>query len=85
MYECFHCCSPHSVIWDSDFSFEDCGYEGEGIVHFCHCTECGAEIEYRVPCDSGEDEDGDPDELAGDEPEDDVLPGQMSFEDLELS
>lgn len=53
-YECFHCCSPHSVVWDSDFTFEDCGYEGEGIVHFCHCSECGAEIEYRIPCDDGE-------------------------------
>ena len=24
------------------------GYEGEGIVHVCHCTNCGAEIEYRI-------------------------------------
>lgn len=46
-YECFHCCT-RSVIWDSDFSFEECGYEGEGIVHICHCTNCGAEIEYRI-------------------------------------
>lgn len=47
MYECFHCCTK-SVIWDNDFSFEDFGYEGEGIVHVCHCTNCGAEIEYRI-------------------------------------
>ena len=47
MYECFHCCTK-SVIWDSDFDFSDFGYEGEGIVHVCHCTNCGAEIEYRV-------------------------------------
>ena len=52
-YECFHCCTK-SVIWDSDFDFEDCGYEGEGIVHICHCTNCGAEIEYRIRC--GEDD-----------------------------
>lgn len=45
MYECFHCCTK-SVIWDADFDF---GYDGEGIVHVCHCTNCGAEIEYRVP------------------------------------
>ena len=50
---CFHCLSD-SVICDSDFSFEDCGYEGEGIVHICHCTNCGAEIEYRVSLDKGE-------------------------------
>lgn len=47
MYECFHCCTK-SVIWDNDFDFEDFGYEGEGIVHICHCTNCGAEIEYRI-------------------------------------
>lgn len=48
MYECFHCLAQ-SVIWDSDFSFEDLGYDGDGIVQFCHCTNCGAEIEYRIP------------------------------------
>lgn len=50
MYECFHC-GNKSVIWDSDFSFEDFGYEGEGIVHICHCTNCGAYIEYRIGTD----------------------------------
>lgn len=48
MYECFHC-GFRSVIWDSDFTFEDYGLEGEGLVHHCHCTNCGAEIEYYVP------------------------------------
>lgn len=47
MYECFHC-GERSVVWDSDFSFEDLCLEGEGIVHMCHCTNCGAEIEYRI-------------------------------------
>lgn len=32
----------------SDFDFSDFGLEGEGIVHMCHCTNCGAEIEYKV-------------------------------------
>lgn len=48
MYECFHC-GARAVIWDNDFTFEDCGYEGEGLVHFLHCTNCGAEIEYCIP------------------------------------
>ena len=48
MYECFHCLT-RSVIWDADFTFEDYGLEGEGLVHHCHCTNCGAEIEYYVP------------------------------------
>ena len=54
MYQCFHCLSD-SVIWDADFDFEDFGYEGQGVVHICHCTNCGAEIEYRVPISDDED------------------------------
>lgn len=53
MYECFHC-GEMTVVWDSDFSFEDCGYEGDGIVHFLHCANCGAEIEYAIPFNSEE-------------------------------
>lgn len=60
MYECFHCLQK-SVIWDSDFDFSDLDYEGNGIVHFCHCTNCGAEIEYRVPFNNKEDENNDKD------------------------
>ena len=53
MYECFNC-GCRSVIWDNDFMFDECGYEGYGIVHFCHCQNCGAEIEYRVPMEEDE-------------------------------
>ena len=56
MYECFHC-GNMSVIWDNDFTFEDFGYEGEGLVHICHCANCGAEIEYRVPINNEEETD----------------------------
>lgn len=55
VYECFHC-GARAVIWDSDFNFEDFGYEGEGIVHICHCENCGAEIEYRIPIGEVEEE-----------------------------
>ena len=55
MYECFHC-GTRSVIWDSDFSFEDFGYEGKGVVHVCHCCKCGAEIEYKVLIEENFDE-----------------------------
>lgn len=48
MYECFHC-GKKKVIWDSDFSFEDYGLDGEGIVHVCHCENCGARIMYEIP------------------------------------
>jgi transcription elongation factor Elf1 len=56
MYECFHC-GQRAVIWDSDFDFDDFDYEGEGIVHICHCTNCGAEIEYDIPIDGEESDD----------------------------
>lgn len=55
MYECFNCLHD-SVIWDSDFMYEEFGLEGEGIVHCCHCVHCGAEITYYVPIE-GESED----------------------------
>lgn len=53
MYECFHC-GHRTVIWDADFSFEDFAYDGDGIVHICHCSNCGAEIEYRIRLDKDE-------------------------------
>lgn len=48
MHECFHC-GHKAVIWDCDYDFSDFGYEGEGLVQVCHCSNCGAEIEYRIP------------------------------------
>lgn len=48
MYECFNCLEK-AVVWQSDYDYEDFGYEGEGIVHILTCSNCGAEIEYRVP------------------------------------
>lgn len=50
MYECFHC-GKVSVIWDSDFTFDEFGLYGDGIVHVCHCTNCGATIIYEIPID----------------------------------
>jgi hypothetical protein len=50
MYECFNC-GCKSVIWDGDFDFADYGEEGKGIIHECHCENCGARITYRVPND----------------------------------
>lgn len=53
MYQCFHC-GEISVIWDGDFDFSDYMEEGEGIIHECHCTNCGARITYRIPLDSSD-------------------------------
>ena len=56
MYECFHCLQ-RAVVWDGDFSFEDYGYEGEGIIHECHCANCGASITYMIPISESKEED----------------------------
>lgn len=50
MYQCFNC-GQDTVCWDSDFSFDDFGLEGDGIVHVMHCANCGAYITYEVPID----------------------------------
>lgn len=57
MYQCFHC-GAYAVVWGADFSFEDYGLCGEGIVHSLHCANCGAEIDYYISCEE-EDEDRD--------------------------
>lgn len=33
----------------SDFSFDDFGYGGEGIVQVLSCSNCGADIKYTIP------------------------------------
>lgn len=56
MYECFHC-GMKTVIWDGDFDSEDYGYDPGGIIHDCHCENCGAMITYLVmPKEYGEEE-----------------------------
>ena len=47
MFECFHC-GNKTLIWDSDFDAEDCGYDCPGIVQFLHCDACGALVEYKI-------------------------------------
>lgn len=59
MYECFHC-GHTTVVRDADFDFENFCYDGNGIVHCCHCTNCGAEIEYRIRLDNEEDNNASP-------------------------
>lgn len=53
---CFHC--GGELVWSCDYDFEDLEEsmyddEGneikEGIVQLLHCSECGAEVTYKVP------------------------------------
>lgn len=55
MYECFHC-GAKAVIWDADFDYEDYGIDRKGIIHTCHCRNCGAMIEYYIDTDADEEE-----------------------------
>ena len=48
MFECFNC-GKRAVIWQADFSFADYGEEGDGVIHECHCYNCGSDITYRCP------------------------------------
>lgn len=32
------------LVWDNDFSYEDYGCEGEGIVSVYHCQKCTIEM-----------------------------------------
>lgn len=44
MTMCWFCGAK--MIWGSDFSFEDYGIEGEGIVAILHCPNCNAVAEF---------------------------------------
>ena len=39
---CCYCGSQ--LIWDNDFSLEDYGVEGDGIISVHHCSNCHAEV-----------------------------------------
>ena len=53
LFECFHC-GARAVGWSSDFTYADCGYEGDGLVQFCECQNCGEQIEFDIPIDEKE-------------------------------
>ena len=53
MYECFNC-GAKAVIWGADFDPSDYGYEWKGVIHHCHCSNCGADIEYFVKFEEDE-------------------------------
>lgn len=44
---CFHCFGDR-ISLDETFTFEDLGAEGEGMVYFYTCHDCGADIEVWV-------------------------------------
>lgn len=51
---CWYC--GGRLIWGSDFNYDEVFGEGEGIVTYLHCTECGAEVQYSKRDDEEEEE-----------------------------
>ena len=37
------------MIWDSDATFEDMGYEHDGVARFYHCPNCGVNVTVYIP------------------------------------
>lgn len=52
---CSYCKAINSLVWQSDFSYDEVFGEGEGIVSFYTCNSCGAEVQYSLK-DKEEDE-----------------------------
>lgn len=46
---CWHC--KNELIWSNDFSYEDYGLEGEGIISVLHCSGCNAMVEVYLSLD----------------------------------
>ena len=51
---CWYC--GGRLRWDSDFGYDEVFCEGEGIVSYLHCTNCGATVQYSQRTDMPEDE-----------------------------
>ena len=52
---CWYCRAD--MIWQSDFTYEDYGREGEGMVTVLLCSECNASAEFSItdePAEQGE-------------------------------
>lgn len=50
---CYFCNLP--MRWESDFNYDEVWGEGEGIVSFWTCPECGGEAQYSLRDDVEED------------------------------
>jgi len=49
---CWFC--NEEMIWNSDFNYDEVHGEGEGVVSFLTCRNCGAEAEFSLRADEGE-------------------------------
>ena len=51
---CWYC--GGKLVWQNDFSYDDVYGEGEGIVTYLMCSECGARVQYEHRDDEEEEE-----------------------------
>ena len=49
-------CNQPQLIWQSDFSADEYGYDVDGIVTEYHCANCEADVTVFVPEKKEEDE-----------------------------
>lgn len=54
--DCHRC--GEELCWMNDYTFEDYGMEGNGIITVWHCLKCEADVEIYLP-DETEKEDSD--------------------------
>lgn len=53
MTNCWYC--GGELLWQSDFNYDEVYLEGEGIVTYLVCTNCGADVEFSLRTDNQED------------------------------
>ena len=53
---CWYC--GEKMIWQSDFTLEDMGRKGEGIVSILCCSKCNAVAEFSIRDEDEADEEG---------------------------
>lgn len=46
LMRCWYC--GGRLRWDSDFNYDEIFGEGDGIVSFLTCMNCGAEVQYSL-------------------------------------
>lgn len=46
---CWYC--GGKLVWQNDFDYSDVYLEGEGIVTYLTCSNCGAEVQYSLRTD----------------------------------
>lgn len=49
---CWYC--GGKLVWQSDFNYDEAYGGGEGIVTLLKCSDCGADVEYKLRDDSDE-------------------------------